>query len=83
MKTLNIPARYYRVYTDPEVPCDEENFHFVNRDLPILIRDATTGVEFHDTVNNLTATEIAIREIETKYAWSTLTNDVVSACENI
>ena len=45
----------------------------------ILIRDATTGVEFHDTVNDLTATEIAIREIETKYAWSTTTADFVTA----
>lgn len=45
----------------------------------ILIRDATTGVEFHDTVNDLTATKISIREIETKYAWSTTTADFVAA----
>ena len=37
----------------------------------VLVRDATTGVEFHDTVDTLTATEIAIREFETKHAWST------------
>jgi hypothetical protein len=32
MKTLKFPARYYRVYTDPEVPCNEENFHFTSCD---------------------------------------------------
>ena len=46
----------------------------------VLIRDATTGVEFHDTVGQLTATEIAVREIETKYAWSTTTDVFVAAC---
>lgn len=46
----------------------------------ILIRDATTGVEFHDTVATLTATEIQIREIETKYAWSTTTDAFMIAC---
>ncbi|MCL6646027.1 MAG: cysteine hydrolase, partial [Dehalococcoidia bacterium] len=46
----------------------------------ILIRDATTGVEFHDTVDTLTATEIQVREIETKYAWSTTTDAFVAAC---
>lgn len=45
----------------------------------VLVRDATTGVEFHDSVDALTATEIAIREIETKYGWSTTTGDFVSA----
>lgn len=46
----------------------------------ILVRDATTGVEFHDTVASLTATEIAVREIETKYAWSTTSNEFIAAC---
>jgi nicotinamidase-related amidase len=46
----------------------------------VLIRDATTGVEFHDTVDTLAATEIQIREIETKYAWSTTTDAFVAAC---
>jgi len=46
----------------------------------VLIRDATTGVEFHDTVGQLTATEIAVREIETKYAWSTTTDAFVATC---
>ncbi len=49
----------------------------------ILIRDATTGVEFHDSVNNLTATDIAIREIETKYAWSALTEDFITVSNTI
>ena len=46
----------------------------------ILVRDATTGVEFHDTVDALTATGIAVREIETKYAWSTTTAAFVETC---
>ncbi len=46
----------------------------------ILVRDATTGIEFHDTVDNLTATEMTIREIETKYAWSTTTDALIAAC---
>jgi len=45
----------------------------------ILVRDATTGVEFHDTVDELAATEIAVREIETKYAWSTTVDAFVAA----
>ncbi|MBT5831324.1 MAG: isochorismatase family protein, partial [Candidatus Latescibacteria bacterium] len=48
----------------------------------VLLRDATTGVEFHDSVDQLTATEIAIREIETKYAWSALTTDFIQAGQN-
>ena len=46
----------------------------------ILVRDATVGIEFHDTVVNGTATEMAIREMETKHAWSTTTADFVAAC---
>ena len=46
----------------------------------VLVRDATTGVEFHDTVDGLTATEITVREVETKYAWSTTTDALVDAC---
>jgi len=45
----------------------------------VLVRDATTGVEFHDSVEDLTATEIAIREVETKYAWSTTTDAFIDA----
>jgi nicotinamidase-related amidase len=46
----------------------------------ILVRDATTGIEFHDTVDTLAATEMTIREIETKYGWSTTTDAFVGAC---
>ncbi|MBT4496251.1 MAG: isochorismatase family protein [Gemmatimonadetes bacterium] len=45
----------------------------------VLVRDATTGVEFHDSVEELTATEIAIREVETKYAWSTTTDAFITS----
>lgn len=47
----------------------------------VLVRDATDGVEFHDTVEAGTATQIAIREIETKYGWSTTTDHFVRAVE--
>jgi nicotinamidase-related amidase len=46
----------------------------------ILVRDATTGIEFHDTVDTLAATDMTIREIETKWAWSTTTAAFVEAC---
>jgi nicotinamidase-related amidase len=46
----------------------------------ILLRDATTGIEFHDTVDTLQATEMTIREIETKQAWSATTDAFVAAC---
>lgn len=49
----------------------------------ILIRDATTGIEFHDTVATLTATEMTVREIETKQAWSATTDAFVTACREI
>ncbi len=45
----------------------------------ILARDATTGVEFHDSVEAETATQITIREIETKYGWTTTTDDFLRA----
>jgi nicotinamidase-related amidase len=47
----------------------------------ILLRDATTGIEFHDTVDTLQATKMTIREIETKQAWSTTTDAFVAACQ--
>lgn len=47
----------------------------------ILVRDATTGIEFHDTADSQMATEIAIREIETKNGWSTTTDAVLAACK--
>ncbi len=48
----------------------------------VLVRDATTGVEFHDSVTDLTATQITIREIETKYGWSTTVEDLIQACSS-
>jgi nicotinamidase-related amidase len=45
----------------------------------ILVRDATAGIEFHDTIEAETATQIAIREIETKYGWSTTTDHFLRA----
>jgi nicotinamidase-related amidase len=49
----------------------------------ILLRDATTGVEFHDTVASLAATEMTVREIETKQGWSTSTEAFVAACRGL
>ena len=37
---LDLPCRYYRVYTGPDVPCDEANFHFVERDLSVPVDQA-------------------------------------------
>jgi hypothetical protein len=48
----------------------------------ILIRDATTGIEFHDTVNALTATSMAIREIETKQPWTTTTDEFLKGSKD-
>jgi len=47
----------------------------------IVVRDATTGIEFHDTVDALAATNMTIREVETKYAWSTHTQGLLGAFE--
>jgi nicotinamidase-related amidase len=49
----------------------------------ILLRDATTGVEFHDTVASLAATEMTVREIETKQAWSAGTEEFIAACRGL
>jgi nicotinamidase-related amidase len=45
----------------------------------VLVRDATTGIEFHDSIESETATQITIREIETKYGWSTTTDHFLRA----
>ncbi len=34
-RTLDLPCRYYRVYTDEDVPCREADFGFVERRLPL------------------------------------------------
>ena len=38
----------------------------------ILLRDATTGVEFPDTLDRLQATELAVREVEQQHGFSAL-----------
>jgi nicotinamidase-related amidase len=48
----------------------------------ILVRDATTGIEFHDTIDTLNATAMTIREIETKQGWSTTTDGFINAVKN-
>ena len=48
----------------------------------ILIRDATTAVETHDTVEDLLATRIAVRDLELAVGFSTTTDDYVKACNN-
>lgn len=49
----------------------------------ILLRDATTGVEFPDTFDNLFATEITIREVEQQYGFSASNADFFDAVEGI
>ena len=48
----------------------------------ILLREATTGVEFPDTLDGLWATELAIREVEQKYGFSTSNSDFFEACRS-
>lgn len=47
----------------------------------ILFRDATTGVEFPDTYDNLFTTEIAIREVEQQYGFSASNDDFFKAVD--
>ncbi len=47
----------------------------------ILLRDATTGVEFPDTYENLFTTEIAIREVEQQYGFSASNNDFLTVMD--
>ena len=46
----------------------------------ILIRDCTTAVETHDTVDELLTTRLSTQETETKYAFSTSSNEFIEAC---
>lgn len=46
----------------------------------IVLRDATAGCEFEDTEEDLTATKMAIREIETRIGYTALTDDFIKAC---
>jgi nicotinamidase-related amidase len=46
----------------------------------ILLRDATTGVEFPDTLDGLWATELSIREVEQKFGFSASNPDFFTYC---
>ena len=47
----------------------------------ILLRDATMGVEYPDTVETCLATEIAIRECEQQNGFSASNADFFAACD--
>jgi nicotinamidase-related amidase len=49
----------------------------------LLLRDATEGVEFPDTLEGHWATEIAIREVEQRYGYSVSTESFLQACRRI
>ena len=49
----------------------------------ILLRDATTGVEFPDTIHNLMATELAIREAEQQIGFSASNKDFLDVCHKV
>lgn len=46
----------------------------------ILLRDATTGTEYPDTLDNLCATRAAIGRIERHYGYTVLTEEFIDAC---
>jgi len=47
----------------------------------ILLRDATEGVEFPDTLETRFATEIAVREVEQMHGFSASNDDFYAACD--
>ena len=49
----------------------------------ILLRDATAGVEFPDTVDEHFATEIAIREVEQQLGFTAANGDYFAACNGV
>ena len=49
----------------------------------VLLRDATTGVEFPDTFDTLFATEIAIREVEQQFGFSASNADFFKAVDGM
>ena len=49
----------------------------------ILLRDATEGVEFPDTLSKRWATELAIREAEQIHGFSASTKDFYGACDAV
>ena len=46
----------------------------------ILLRDATMGVEFPDTLGELKATELAVREAEQQIGFSASNEDFLAVC---
>ena len=50
---------------------------------PILLRDATTGVEFPDTLDTLQATELAVREVEQQHGFTAANRDFLTACRAV
>ena len=46
----------------------------------ILLRDATTGVEYPDTLESLSVTEVAIGEVENQVGFSASNGDFLAAC---
>ena len=49
----------------------------------VLLRDATTGVEFPDTLDQLFTTEITIREVEQQCGFTTSNEDFFAACRAV
>ena len=49
----------------------------------VLLRDATTGVEFPDTLDKLFTTEISIREVEQQYGFSASNEGFFTACRGV
>ena len=47
----------------------------------ILLRDATAGVEFPDTVDVGFATEMAVREVEQQLGFTASNADFFAACD--
>jgi len=47
----------------------------------MLIKDATEGIEFPDTLEQKWTTELAIREVEQRYGFTLLSRDFTCACD--
>ena len=47
----------------------------------VLLRDATGGVEYADTLDRMWATELAIREVEDRFGFTASNADFLRACE--
>ncbi len=49
----------------------------------ILIRDCTTAVETHDTVDELLTTKVSVQELEMQRAFSMTSADFIAACGTV